>query len=490
MPAASQGRNSNITWTVAILLMAACAAATLWFPVFSINALPSNSYNEGWNAYRQWMTVQGRPLYGSPPGWWTTNYPFLSFHLIGLLGGTKANMVLAGRIVCLFCLIVTAAVNGIIVWTVTGSRRGALYAGLCLLAWFASFYSDARASDDPEMLGLAFTSLGLLAYVYSLKARDSWFSLSCSSILFTAALFTKDDTIAFPLAVATHLACRRDWRALAVFGGTGIAASVLLLILTFHFDGPYFFTALLQGRAYSLQNLGYETGHYLLHFLILLVLGIVLLLRAGGNRCRFLLFLLLGFTHVIAVYFSGGDGVAANIFFPPIIADLLACVTGLCWLEQKAMNGLASRRGFRIALLLCTVAGIYTVPLRVRYDLAAARHLPAATQAARQAIADLESTRGPVICEDILLCYEAGKPLGYDPYYVEDQILRGRLREAPILALLDSHHFAMIQVDGLLDRAALAHRNDRRFSIPFLRALLAHYKLVLANQDDSIFVPR
>src|SRR5271168_1939262 len=134
-------------WTAAILLMALSVIATAWFPLLSITALPSENYNEGWNAYRQWMTVEGQPLYGSDPTLWTTNYPFLSFHIIGLLGATKGNMVLAGRIVCFASLIATSVLVGGIVRRATGSRAGALYAGLCLFAWLASFNGVGRAAN-------------------------------------------------------------------------------------------------------------------------------------------------------------------------------------------------------------------------------------------------------------------------------------------------------------------------------------------------------
>src|ERR1700733_9843008 len=152
-------------WTAAILLMGLGVIATSWFPLLSITALPSVSYNEGWNAYRQWMTVEGQPLYGSNPALWTTNYPFLSFHIIGLLGAAKGNMVLAGRIVCFASLIATSVLVGGIVRGATGSRAGALYAGLCLFAWLASFNGAGRALNDPELLSVAFTTFGLFAYL-------------------------------------------------------------------------------------------------------------------------------------------------------------------------------------------------------------------------------------------------------------------------------------------------------------------------------------
>jgi hypothetical protein len=474
-------------WTAVILLMGLCAIATAWFPLLSITTLPSENYNEGWNAYRQWMTVEGQPLYGSHPTLWTTNYPFLSFHIIGLLGAAKGNMVLAGRIVCFASLIATSVLVGGIVRGATGSRAGALYAGLCLFAWLASFNGAGRAVNDPELLSVAFATFGLFAY---LKAPWRSFWLALSAVAFAVSLFTKHDLVAFPLSVGVHLLITRNGHSLVVFLATGIVAAGLLLALSFHLDGRYFFAELLQPRAYSLQNLRAETFHYLLHFLVPLLIGVIFLFRDSSTPCRSFLFTLLIFTHLASVYFSGGDGVGSNIFYPPLIADLLSCVIAICWLERRALQVPHARRSFRTALGISTLAGALMVPFQMHHDIAAQLRMPAATQAAQQAIALLKSTNGPAICEDLLLCYEAGKPMDYDPYYVKDQIRIGRVHESGILAMLTAHHYAAIQINGAVDTASVAHWKGGRFTEPFLRTLLAQYRPVLVNRIYSVFVPR
>jgi hypothetical protein len=474
-------------WSAAITIMSFCAIATAWFPLLHIKALPSNNYNEGWNAYRQWMTVVGQPLYGSRPTLWTTNYPFLSFHIIGLLGGVKGSMVLMGRIVCFVALIATSVLGGVIVRLVTGSRPGALYAGLCLFASFASFYDAARASNEPELLSVAFTIFGLFAY---LKAPRDIVWVMLAAIAFALSLFTKHDLIAFPISVGIHLLITRNWRSLAVCLAAGIGAACLLLALSFHLDGPYFFAELLQPRAYSFDNLGYETLHYLIHFLAPLLVGVVLLLRDRSTPHRSFFFILLVVTHLAAVYFSGGDGVAANVFYPPLIADVLICVVTICRLERRIAKEPQARRSFRTALVITTLAVVIMVPFRLHYDIVAQLRMPVATLAAKQAIAALESTTGPAICEDLLLCYESGKPMDYDPYYVHDQMLIGRLQESSALAMLTAHHYAAIQIDGVVDAGSLSRRKDERFSRSFLRTLLAQYRPVLVTPIYSVFVPR
>jgi hypothetical protein len=474
-------------WTAVILLMGLSVVAISWFPLLSITALPSESYNEGWNAYRQWMTVEGQPLYGIHPTLWTTNYPLLSFHIIGLLGAAKGNMVLVGRIVCCASLIATSMLVGSIVRGIIGSRSGAFYAGLCLLAWLGCFHGAGRALNDPELLSVAFTTFGLFAY---LKAPRSPIWAALSAIAFAVSLFTKHDLLAFPLSVGVHLLIARNWRTLAIFLVTGIVAAGLLLTLSFQLDGPYFFTELLQPRAYSLQNLCEETFHYLLHFLVPLLVGVVFLSCDNSTPYRSFLFTLLISTNLAAVYFSGGDGVGSNIFYAPVIADLISCVIAICWLERRALKVPHVGQSFKIALTISTLAGALMVPFQIHSDIVAQLRMPAATKAAQQAIALLESMNGPAICEDLLLCYEAGKPMDYDPYYVKDQVLIGRVQETAILAMLTAHHYTAIQINGIVDAASLAHGQGGRFTKPFLRTLLAQYRPILVNRTYSVFVPR
>lgn len=481
LPAATDHRARR--WTAAILLMALCVIATAWYPLLSIPALPSVNYNEGWNAYRQWMTLQGQPLYGSPPGLWTTNYPFLSFHIIGLLGAAKQNMVPAGRIVCFLSLIATSVLTGGIVHAATASRAAGIYAGLSLFAWIAAFYGAGRAADDPELLSLAFTGFGLFAYF---KARRHSFWTLLSAIAFALSLFTKHDQIAIPLSVGVHLLVTGAWRNLAVFCATGAIAAGLLLALTWHLDGQFFLAALLQPRGYGWQNLAKETLHYLLHFLVPMLIGVAVLVSDRSFPYRGLLLILLIFTNVIAVYFAGGDGVASNVFYPPLIADLLTCVIGICQLEHH----IAGARPFRGALGIATLSAALMVPAQLAKDIAAATSLPAATGAAQAAIATLRAENGPAICEDLLLCYDAGKPMDYDPYYVHDQIEIGRFRPASILAALNTHHYAAIQLDGYLNGNRLPPRNVGRFTHPFLTTLYSRYQPVFVSRAYVVFVPR
>jgi hypothetical protein len=232
-----------------------------------------------------------------------------------------------------------------------------------------------------------------------------------------------------------------------------------------------------------LNNLVGELLHYLLQFFTPAGIGIAVLWRAKAIAERRFLFVLIIVTSAAAVAFAGGDGVASNVFYPVVIADFLACLTAICWLERNHFWL------FRAALFATVIAGVIPAQFRVRSDVPAALRMPAATAAARQAITLLLSTKGPAICEDLLLCYAAGKPMDYDPYYVRDQIFVGHLQEADIAALIRLEHYTAIQVNGKLN-GAKGVPMLRRFPDGVRQAILDTYRPVLVGPYYLVLVPR
>ncbi len=428
------------------------------------------------------MAVEGRPLYATPPKLWVTNYPFASFHLVGWLGVAIGNVVLAGRVTSFAAMIVLAALVGGAVRTMSGSVRGGIHSGLCLLLWIATFTPERRAMNDPELLGAAVAALGLLAYV-KVPASMRWLCLS--ALAFAVSMFIKQDVLALPLGVGVHLVVARRWKAFVVWAGVGLATACLLLELTFRLDGPCLLANLLQPRAYLAGNLIENTLQYLLHFGAPLALGATLLVQRREMVGRTFLLILLLITGLVSVLLSGGDGVAGNIFYPSMIALAVASGAVVSSLDHSA-RATKPRRSLVAALVVPVLAGAVFVPFQLDKDLVERRNLPSAAEAAQRTVASLRAADGPAICEDLLLCYEAGKPLDYDPFFVKDQISIGRLKQADLLAMLVSHHYAAIEIDGVAQPRIAARR---RFSVAFMRALASEYRLV-SDGVYALFEPR
>jgi hypothetical protein len=85
----------------------------------------------------------------------------------------------------------------------------------------------------------------------------------------------------------------------------------------------------------------------------------------GTGPCGFLITLLI-LSNLTALGFAGGDGISANIFYPALIADLLACVTGICGLQRER------QAFFKPALLATTLTTAAMFPFPLHNDIAAA----------------------------------------------------------------------------------------------------------------------
>jgi len=62
----------------------------------------------------------------------------------------------------------------------------------------------------------------------------------------------------------------------------------------------------------------------------------------------------------------------------------------------------------------------------------------------------LKNQQGRIFCENLLLCYTAGKPLEIDPYQASELALLGDTDENLILMMIETHQFSVIQLNHAL----------------------------------------
>jgi hypothetical protein len=94
-----------------------------------------------------------------------------------------------------------------------------------------------------------------------------------------------------------------------------------------------------------------------------------------------------------------------------------------------------------------------------------------------------------VICEDLLVCFEAGKPYLFDTFDVYQLVKTGRMDESKVLAMLEDHRFSAIQISYHPNEPVVAAERSR-LSEPFMRKLLATYVPVLRTEDSVLFRAR
>jgi hypothetical protein len=120
-------------------------------------------------------------------------------------------------------------------------------------------------------------------------------------------------------------------------------------------------------------------------------------------------------------------------------------------------------------------------------DATTSRSIPQLEQEFAGAMEFVRSHPGPALCESLLMCQEAGKPLEFDPYAVDQLVKTGRVPQAAILRLLDERHFATIQLNtnepiGPVERS--------RFSQAFMTKLLTVYQPAVQTGSFVIFTPK
>jgi hypothetical protein len=434
----------RLRWPATLLALAviAAAVAAIVLPAVSIGLYFERSWNEGWNAYQQARAVAGAALYAADP-WRPVNYPFLSFYLAGWLGPLFGNVLVAGRVLNLGALAAVVAFGALFVKRCGGGLPEILFAAGCVLGFQEIQAPDWLAVDEPQMLAEAFVLAGLLCYV---AGPPSFVRLLCCALCFAAGGFTKQIVVAFPAAVSIDLLLcdRRHFLSWVVCLGLALA---LFAAASAMVAGGDFLARVFQPRPWLWQHVLYHAER-LFFFLKAPVAASVIVLCRPLPRGRAVLLRAAGVTALAGgLAFAGGDGVSVNVFLEPTV--LMGLLAGLALAQWRHFSA-ASRAAAAITLLLPL---FFASPILARAgrSLTELRDFAASwrTRQVRQAeflaaSAWLRAQPGEALCESLLLCFAAGKPLVVDPWGAREEIMTGRAAEAPLLRAIAAHRFAIV----------------------------------------------
>ena len=479
--AAALPRTSSVPWRIVWAFLAVLAIVEVWLPVSRIGAHYEIGYNEGWNAYWQQTIAQGGRIYGNAPVYAFANYPPLSFHLVGWLAKLTHDVTRTGRWIAALSFFALAILTGLTVHRLTASRRSALFSVLTLVIFVGALKADRIGMNDPHLLGMAFVALGFYACVRD-SAPSKW--LRISAIAFVLGLFTKQTLLAFPLAAAIHLwsASRKSF---FTWLWTGAAAGVALLAMTFALDGSHFLEHLDFPRVYSYAFFLSNTVWYLLFFQTAILVALVWCF--GKSRIGILVWAF-ALAHALAFFFCAGAGSDLNHLFDPIVATAMIGGVSLpyaVWARERVRYGNAL---LAVLLTLPFFLGSLTMLApRMQEDAATSRSIPQLEQEFAGTVDFLRSHPGPALCESLSMCQEAGKPLEFDAYAVDQLVKTGRVSEVQILRLLDEHHFAAIQLNS---NEPIGPAERVRFSQAFMTKLLNTYQVAAQTASFVIFTPK
>lgn len=387
------------------------------------------TYNEGWNAYlaQRAVGVDAGPLYPGPDTLVFNNYPPLSFYLVGAFGRyVVGDMIVAGRIVAMTSLLLSAVLLGICVRLLGGGRRGSLIASGLLLLYASTFFRDYIAMDDPQWLAHVLMLGGLTVLLRGqADGRYPARRVVVAALLVTAGGFVKHSLVGLPLAITIWLAVVRPqaamaWLAAAVGGvAAGLAVTELL-------HGHAAFTDILEHhRVFRARRMVKAVERLLPLLPMMLIAGLAYRKRVAGDRPMLFLTLFLVISLVTGITQRLGEGVNYNAYFETMIA--LCLTTGLA-VSRAFTAGLPFRRA---TIGPAALVGLAAVPLLVMMPWHLARawsdigDRAARAESWQPIIARIATSPGIAGCETLAACFWARKPFAVDLFNLNQSILTG-----------------------------------------------------------------
>ena len=379
-------------------------------------------YGEGWNAYWSQIaaTAPGR-LYPDGGALVSNNYPPGYFFLVGSIGQLTGDALIAGRWVAAASLGLAALLAGGCVWRVSRSMPAALGGGLLVLLYATYVFNRFLFANNPQWLAEGL----ILAALYPLlrKGPVDQRALGLAALGVTTAMLVKHNMVALPISVALWLGLT-DRAALGRWIGLGLGLCALVAGLAYALWGPAIFTQIfLFDRTFSLED--GKDGLVDAALTLPLVLTAIALVRRSWLQGPFgLLAIYAGLATALGVVQRFGTGVCDNAQFE----GLCALVVLACAALGHGMGGGVLRAGPRaferwVALMaLPGLVGCAPV-LAQRWEEWQARE---ATEAGfARIVADVRAARGSVVCENLAVCYWAGRPMGLDFFAYGQKLRRG-----------------------------------------------------------------
>jgi hypothetical protein len=302
--------------------------------------------------------------------------------------------------------------------------------------------------------------LGLLLFLTS-KQRGWLFLLSAGLML--AAGFVKQILVPIPLAATLWLVLYRR-EALALWLAICLVLLVSALAVCFTIYGSDFFEGVfLDTRDWSFHLAYSASGHWFGTALPLILLGTLVLPWVWRCMESRLVVLYAAFSGALAAYILGGVGVIMNAIFDLEIA--LCLIIGIAigklddnsrstpgWVHSDTAIGPNSAAWWGLVLVL--LLGFH-LPHSLFTVRALWEHGRAIETEAAEEIDFLATQPGPVACENLSLCYWAGKGFEIDFFLLGQKLQQGLVDPHVITERLRSRYYAAIQTHAIDGKSLL-----------------------------------
>jgi hypothetical protein len=464
MNAHAQENLSGMLFKLVLMALAFAATSLLLRDSSAIASHIPLDPNEGWNAYLARAAMGRGVLYPQAQNslaLMTNNYPPLSFYIIGALGNITGDAIVAGRLVSLVAFLAMAGTLVVVLREIGADVLMSLFGALFLSAGLLAT-SDYVAMNDPQLLGHALQLAGLSLL---LQARRETLA---AALLMAAGLFIKHNLLALPLAASLWLLWH-DRREGLRFMGAGLVVCLAGLAACRIILGVNLIAALASPRLWQIANFTMGTKQFLEWTgLALIAPAFLLWRRPHAPAVQFVtLYAALGLG--VGGLFAFGDGVDANCFFDAAIALALCCGLALMHIPRRWTGPL----GLCIAMPLALYLAQNYRDADFHFGEAFAREAP-------RDIDFLRAHPGPALCEDLTLCYWAGKDAAVDVFNISEAIKTGARGDADLARLLGTQYFGSIALSNMTPFALGPHLRQ---------IMLAHYRVTHAD-DNGVFLER
>jgi hypothetical protein len=406
------------------------------------------------------------------------------------------DLLLSGRLVALVSFAAIAVFAAMAVRRFGGGRTAAVFGAGCAAGFCYLMAPAWIIADDPQTLGEAVMLGALVSYIARPPDR---LNLLRTAFLVALGGFVKQNLVAIPIAITLDLVFRSPRRVVFwLLSCAGFAAG--FLGLTQIAAGGDFIDHLMSPRLFGWYGARYHLMKYLRLFkfpLVAIVLGASLFLAADR-----MILATWGIVSIIsATILSGFAGTSYNMFqdaavFLGVAAGVMMSELRKSELRGRLVRVLASALPFFVAQpILARAPDIAVQVYHVRALLDSDRRRQETFLADAKFVSD---TRGPAICESLLLCYLAGQPFILDPFNSRQYILSGRLDQGELIRRIAAREFAVIQLradicdDPTTLSCHILHYRQKvdRFTDEVLYAIDQYYELARRSTFGSFYVPK
>ena len=486
--AAPDGSGAGLIWArlarllpFLILAVTVAVCALLLYPPLS--AIPFHvfkNYNEGWNAYQASYAMSGMNLYRPVEDLVSNNYPPLSFYIVGFLSLLFGDPIIVGRVVSVVALLVVCLNIGLIIRSQGSRWLAPAFFGLGFLAYCAGLFSTYVGMDDPAWLAHAVMTSGFVLFLYN---RDRGRVVALAAAIMVMAGLIKHNLLPLPLAITFWLLFNdrkmfRIWLASAVVCS---ATAVIAMLVVF---GPNLFTEILVSpRVYSVDKLVHffdrvqRYGLIIPGLVCLLIAGVLVLTTLRSAIVRlFVLYFVLSAMMTIAVLPAAGIGQSA--LFDLVISAV--CLLGVCVQRLKASAAPTHANAILSATMLAVLLpALVMLPQKMRgpewiSDLRS-REVETASD-----IRFVKEHPGPVLCEDLSLCFWASKPFVLDFFTGGQKMRAGIVDLDAFIAQVNNGTFALVQYMG---------NGKDRLPEEAEAAIAQHYRVVRRSSNGIFMAP-